>query len=240
MDYNALVEAIVARVAEKIANCENTGLLPACNKPKLLILTQEHGEVCHKLLESKCIGEHCRTICALMEEDHVNADEFEGAVLYNLTNDALAKIAGGICDTKYSALVMKLILLGKPLFAARDQVELFRYEGSAPAPYYTMLREKLTLLERSGLTVCCPDELESRILSHLCNASASVAGRSHAGMPSARTGKEYKLDKKVISERDIKSVDICGITVLRVGAKAILTDLAKEYAHSNNIEIVRD
>jgi ribose 1,5-bisphosphokinase PhnN len=52
--------------------------------------------------------------------------------------------------------------------------------------------------------------------------------------------KELTLGKRVITERDITEAVTNGVTVVHVGARAILTDLAKEYAHNQKLEIVRD
>ena len=71
MDFNALVDEIVARVAAKMEAAGDE----ACpcgeagdGKPGLLILTQEHGSVCHSMLESPRLLEYYRTDCALMKE----------------------------------------------------------------------------------------------------------------------------------------------------------------------------
>ena len=53
MDFNQLVEEIVARVAAKIEAESAPVAVPVdSGKPKLLILTQEHGTLCHQMLES--------------------------------------------------------------------------------------------------------------------------------------------------------------------------------------------
>ena len=86
MERQELIDQIVARVKEKIgrnvtaedvaaclgggsASCDACGASCAGgsgadsddDRPGLLILTQEHGTVCHELLESSRLKEHFRT-----------------------------------------------------------------------------------------------------------------------------------------------------------------------------------
>ena len=254
MDFDALVSAIVSRVAEKLEQ-------ESREKPKLLILTQEHGEVCHTMLESPRIGEHYRTECALMNDYQVQMEDYEGVLLFNLTNDALVRIATGVCGTPYTELVSKALLLGKPVWLPHEQVELFKYEATAAPMYYGMLRKRLTLLEQSGVVLCAQDELEDKVLAgcpapaaapiqetcetcdacEACKASEPCTEPAPAAVPAAEpVRKELTLGKRVITERDITEAATNGVTVIHVGARAILTDLAKEYAHNQKLEIVRD
>lgn len=260
MDFDALVSAIVSRVAEKMEQ-------ESCEKPKLLILTQEHGDVCHTMLESPRIGEHYRTECALMNDYQVKMEDYEGVLLFNLTNDAMVRIATGVCGTPYTDLVSKALLLGKPVWLPHEQVELFQYEATAAPMYYGMLRKRLTLLEQSGVVLCAQDELEDKVLAgcpasegapvqticetcdacEACKASEPCAAEpckepEPVAAPAATetVRKEMTLGKRVITERDITEAATNGVTVIHVGARAILTDLAKEYAHNQKLEIVRD
>lgn len=51
---------------------------------------------------------------------------------------------------------------------------------------------------------------------------------------------EAKLDKHVILEKDVKEIGNSGIRRAAVGKKAIITDLAKEYADKKGIVIYRE
>lgn len=229
MDFNELVSEIVARVARRL---EDNG----AEKPALLVLTPAHGEACHAVLESPRLMEHYRLDCALQNEYCVNVDAYEGVILFGLTNEALARLAGGVCDTPFTALAQKAILAGKKLFICEEEIELFRYRQSAPAPYYHMLAEQLALLQACGLTVCALQALEQVILSGVvpvCKPAAATCGVQR-GTGSA------SITKKIVTERDMESVCIRGTGTLHIGRKTILTDLARDYAHARRIEIVRE
>lgn len=231
MDFNVLVEAIVAKVAQRVAELE-TQSAPA--KPKLLVLTKHHGTCCHELLESTRIGARYATECALLLEHDCDIDSYEAVVLYNMDNEVLFKIAGGICDSPFTTLAVQAILTGKKVYVVRNEVELFDYERTAPAAYYAMMLQKVALLEASGVMLCCYDELEDAILGAPC-APKAVA----ACAPQAACEKELHITKKVILEKDMTAAHLEKATAVCIGAKSILTDLARDYAHEHGIKIIR-
>lgn len=189
MDFEALVNEIVNRVAEKLSEAAQASTIVCDEKPRLLILTQEHGEYCHSVLESARLGEYYRTECALMQEYQCDASAYEAAILFGLTNEALGKLAGGTCDTPFTALAQKLILSGKKVFIPAEEVELYAYQQTAPAPYYAMMESKLQFLQQCGVTICKRDALEDVILNGApCENTACTAPQSAAAQPSTQAG----------------------------------------------------
>ena len=284
MERQDLIDQIVARVKEKIgrnvtaedvaaclgggsASCDACGASCAGgsgadsddDRPGLLILTQEHGTVCHELLESSRLKEHFRTECALAEEYAVDLDRIQSVILFNLTVDAMAKIASGEGDTPYTSLAIRALLGGKKLYVLKDQVELFRYRGTAPAPYYEMMSRKLDLLVKSGLAVCEREQIEDCVLGLVsgcgCGKQGEACASSECGVTaSCDTGekvgccgekpqkaeKEIRITKKVITERDIIEADREKVTCIHLRKGNILTDLAKDAASKRNIRLVNE
>lgn len=238
MDMNTLIDQILARVAAKIAETEAAPCACVGEKTKLLILTREHGEHCHQMLESAKLGERYATECALMNDYQVEMADYDAVILYGLTNDALGKLANGVCDTPFTCLASQAILMGKRVFVPTEEVELYRYASTAPAAYYAMMEEKLKLLTASGVVICSKANLESAVLS---GAPAPVCGPcSPVAAAPQRVEKECKLSKKVITERDISAAKEAGATRLVVSGKAILTDLARDMAKARGVAVVRE
>ena len=240
MDMNTLIDQILAKVAEKVAESERA---PCCcggesDKPKLLILTHEHGEHCHQMLESEKLCERYATECALLQDYQVDMAKFDTVILYGLSNEALGKIAGGACDTPFTSLAAQAILMGTRLFVPTEEVALYRYASTAPAAYYAMMEEKLKLLTASGVVVCSKANLESAVLS---GAPAPACGPCSPITAAPKCAdKACKLSKRVITERDITAAKEDGATRLVIGAKTILTDLARDLAKARGMEIVRE
>lgn len=246
MDHKELVELILARVMEKLAqNGACSQGCPACGgpapddgRPGLLILTQEHGEDCHRVLEDPRLTACYRTECALLQDYQVDLDKFEAVVIYQFTNEALCKLASGICDTPFTKLAQQALLAGKRVFVPTEELEAMRATScKLPAPYCAMLQEKLAMLTACGLTICSQQNLAAAILDGACPASAEPAAQLEP--EPCCPARELCIDKRVLTERDVIAADKDEVTCIRTGEKTILTALAVEYAKSKGIRLIR-
>ncbi len=263
MDYSNLIEEIARRVAAKLETAapaepeSASDAAPAApagceGKPRLLILTQEHGAMCHDVLSSTNLLEYYHTECALMQNYEVDLNAFEAVILFNLDCDALARLSGGVCDTPYTKLAQKAILLGKKLFVPEEEVELLQYRQTAPAAYYQARLAQLTLLQQSGVTVCPVSQLEQIILSGetlaapAASTAAPVAASPAVSAPAtqsactAPSSKEITLTKRIITERDLRLAKEEGISTVHISAKSIVTDLARDYAQERQMLLLKD
>jgi len=192
VDFNQLVEEIVARVAAKIEAESAPVAVPVdSGKPKLLILTQEHGTLCHQMLESPRLAEYYQTECALLQDYQCALESYEAVILFGLDLELMGRLSGGLCETPASRLAQKALLLSKKVFVPQETVELLKYADSAPAA-------------------------------------------------PAASGDCARLDKRIVTERDVNAVYKRGMTTVYVCQKAIITNLAREYAQARGVEIVRD
>ncbi len=250
MDFNMLVDEIVARVNAKMeaaAPAECACCAEAEAKPGLLVLTSEHGTVCHEMLESAKLREFYRIDCALMKEYQVDIADYEAVILFDLTVDTLTRLSGGVCCTPLTALAQKAILLGKKIFVPEEAVELFGYRETVPTAYYQMLQGKLDLLKASGVVICPAAALEDCILTGETKCTGTCEQPAPLAAPSAPVkmaapvvGREEHLTKRIVTERDLATVYAPGVTAIHVVKKAILTDLAREYAAMRGVELVKD
>lgn len=248
-----LVNEICKRVQERLDALDMQGgrISEASDKPKLLILTQEHGTICHEALECPKLAEYYQTECALLKEYACDMQDYEAVIAYNLTNEALGKIANGIFDNGYTRLFGTALLTGKKIFIPEEEVELFRYRNQAPILYYRRLEENLKLLRGSGVVIAANKDLQSLILTGQPGESSSertVVAEKPAAAPEKPVvseeqpeaeQKEICISKKVITEKDITAAHGEKALVVVVQPKAILTDLAKEYAKKHRMTIVR-
>ena len=247
----SLIDQIVARVSQKIRETETGDYAKDCaqncacadnGKPGLLILTQEHGEHCHQMLESTALREHYATKCALTEDYQCSLEGVEVVVLYQLTNEALAKLASGICDTPYTDLASKALLLGKRIYVPKEEVELYDYVSTAPAVYYAMLEEKLRILTASGVVICPKAELEDVILNKapVPKPEQPCCEEKPAQQASAASSETvHTLTKRAITEQDLFNLKKENVTCVHIGENSILTDLAKEFLSRNGMSVIR-
>lgn len=246
MDFNALVDEIVARVFEKMAQAESISAPQSVvfeqQKPKLLILTNEHGDICHDTLENKKLLEYYQTECALIKNYECDVNDYEAIIIFGLDNKSLAKIANGTADNGFTELAQNAILSGKKIFIVKETIELYKYEHTSPAAYYNMMLGKLKFLTECGMVVCEYSNLAQTILSGEIKQDEIIVTERIQENEQIQDvpNKEVTISKRVVTERDVSEVASCDVCTVRVGKRAILTELAKEYLQERRITLLRD
>jgi ethanolamine utilization protein len=233
--------------------CSTTGFCtvdtPQSQKPILIGLTQDSAlPPCRfTLLESARVKEKYRIQCAQKCGYDVDIASCEAVVLHDLTNESLAKIASGICDTPYTKLVSQALLLGKTVYLMQDQIELYNYRQTAAKTYYKMFRSQLGMLEESGLQICCPDKIEDILVNGVSQGTTCTDAEKTNNPSATETDAEpkaveqtVKLEQHLISERTVAEACQAGVSRISVGANAIVTDLAREYAQNHQVVLVRE
>ena len=233
MDYNQLVDEILTRVALKIASLDEEK--STTNQKRALILTEEHGIICHELLEHKRLQSYCHVDCALYLDYQCDLVNYDTVIIYNFTNQVLSKLAGGILDTPLLSLASKAILMGKRILIPTEEIELYRYEKTAPKAYYVMMSDKLKLLQESGVMFCPAVDLEKILTGNYQRPEAQKVEVSKG----CET-RYAKIEKKIVTEKDIKTFTANGINSIGINSNAILTDLAKEYLNTRGIRVERE
>lgn len=227
MDYNELVQKITERVLSYIDNKK-------CDKSKLIIISHEHDTNCHKFFEDLKLNEHFCIECALNNDYECDVENSAGVIMFNLTNTDLARIVSGVCDTPFTEMASEALLLGKPVFIPKEEIELFNYDTNTP--YAKMMYQKLQLLQEYGVKITSNENLSNDILG---NYSPELPHKNFCDTKSLQQDdKEVLLTKKLITEKDLINVRNEGTNRVVVGVKTIITDLAKEYAHDNKIELI--
>ena len=243
MDTDALISEICRRVMEKAAALEAQGQDTADPaKPKILILTEKHGEICHETLENQILAGKYQTECALLKGEDCKAEDYEAILVYTLSNVALGKLAAGIFDCPFTRILGEALLQGKKILAAREGIELFSYKDTAPKPYYNRLAENLKLLEESGMILTPHSQMAALLTGEMPEAGLKKpekecpAEEEQEKEPSCQ---EEVLTKRVITERDMAALKERKISRILVGEKTIFTDLAREYASRYGITVRR-
>lgn len=246
MDQSMLIDEILARVAAKLAAAEDapgTGEDPAgepsAEKPGLLVLCQTEDQCCCQMLSSCALKERFNITCVCRPEETVDLSAQSCVVLCQLTNDVLSKLALGICDTPYTRLASQAILMGKRVYVLTEQVELYRYATTAPAPYYAALEAHLNLLTASGVVICSQSNLELALAGDAAPAAKQPECPAPAPDPAPCGGAEkvLELNKRVLTERDVSNAAADKVTCIRLPAKCILTALAKDCAKDRGIRL---
>lgn len=252
MNYDDLVMEIVNRVNDKMSKM---GECPMCNagggcmdgKPKLLIAAQEDCELCKELRTAPALNDKYQITESFSQHYIDDIDSFDAVVLFSMGISDLAKIASGAWDDAYTDTAVRAILRGKKVYLVKEAVELFGMMETAPDVYYDMLLRKLELLQKSGVVLLPYAQTLPALLGEPVSpeqqgvpAPAAIeAPLAAAPAKAERPAKEIKIDKRVITEKDLTQAKYDGASSVRVGERAIMTDLAKEYAQSQGLVVVR-
>lgn len=238
MELDALINEIYRRVQERVAACEAEspvdGNQIAYNTdcaPKLGIISEDHGTICHPTYISEELGKYYQLRCALLDNAW-DVENWEGVIAYTLSNEAVGKIVNGILDTPYTRAFGKAILCGKKIFVPEEEVELYRYKETAPKDYYARLEANLRILQNNGVEIVPNGQLTAAILGDTCTCAPKAAEQECRGPE-----KDLSFTKRVLSERDLITANEGKVTRILVTRKTIVTDLAKDYAKKYHIVI---
>ena len=246
MDMDLLIELAVRAVK---AYLEKEGITSAVQAERkvnsALILTEHHCEEC---AVEKLDSELCKVTCALAQNYEVNVDDFDSIVLYNMTNSNLFKIANGCTDNKFLALAAEAILKGKRVIMVKEEVEILKYEETAPKALYNNIYKNLQILLDSGVELVAAEDVKDAICEGADApaepAREEVKAVEAASAPVAAAPKAESddsvlaLTKRVITERDIREAAAKHYKKVQLPEKPVITYLAKDTAFELGIELI--
>ena len=246
MDMDLLIELAVRAVK---AYLEKEGITSAVQAERkvnsALILTEHHCEEC---AVEKLDSELCKVTCALAQNYEVNVDDFDSIVLYNMTNSNLFKIANGCTDNKFLALAAEAILKGKRVIMVKEEVEILKYEETAPKELYNNIYKNLQILLDSGVKLVSAEDVKD-VICEGADAPAEpareevkaveAASAPVAAAPKAESDDSVLvLTKRVITERDIREAATKHYKKVQLPEKPVITYLAKDTAFELGIELI--
>mgnify|MGYP004443524167 CR=1 FL=1 len=229
MDMEALIAEILRRVEIAMATSG-----PLEIKPKLLVLSRSAGENgCQSIVNDQAIAEAYDVDVIDDNYDQVNLDRYRKVVIGDLDNTTLSKLVLGIFDDPYLKCINDCILKGKNIAVCESGVEFLQFAATAPVAFVSGFNAKLDTLKSWGITVEAADGI-ARVESEektacACNCQSAVNA----------AGKTIAITKRVLTEVDMFKARKDGATAVKIAENALVTDVAKEYAHKQNIAIIR-
>ena len=189
----------------------------------MLLISKERSRGHHLSEKINTLQAHYRIEYA---EDTSLKDAHQIAIIADLDDSGLAKMTSGIFDEAYLAAIHEAILKGKDILLNKDSLEIFRSKDTAPFASFKFYEKKLEVLEAWGIQVLSLDE----ILDYLkAGSDKDCLGREIYGK---------NLMKRVVTDRDIREALEEGQKVVTVLPHTIITDIAKETAAKEGVDIV--
>lgn len=246
MDMDLLIELAVRAVKAYLEKEGITSVVPAERKVNSALLLTEHH--CEECAAEKLDSDLCKVTCALAQNYEVNVDDFDSIVLYNMTNSNLFKIANGCTDNKFLALAAEAILKGKRVIMVKEEVEILKYEETAPKALYNNIYKNLQILLDSGVKLVSAEDVKD-VICEGADAPAEpareegkaveAASAPVAAAPKAESDDSVLvLTKRVITERDIREAAAKHYKKVQLPEKPVITYLAKDTAFELGIELI--
>ncbi|HIU75459.1 MAG TPA: hypothetical protein IAC62_06235 [Candidatus Pelethocola excrementipullorum] len=247
MDTEQLAAEVLKRVLEKIGPLtidRTEQVKDKEKKEKILILTTDHQEGCHSILDNQGLKQSFDLECALSKEYDYSSDDFDGVIMYGVDNMMLSKLALGIIDCDYLKLASDAILSGKSVYMIKEEVEFFQYKKTSPAMYYKVFENHLELLRKSGVIICSKEGLGEQLIKSQKGKNSKPEQKRIQPLNETVYEQENDvgskvIEKKVITEKDMMSLKKDNDRLVKIGLHSIVTDLAREFAEKNKIVIQR-
>lgn len=221
MDIDVLVNQVLVTVLAKIEEIELKQISPERKDvPKILIVSREKNQEVLQFSDSDIAEKY--EITYSVDNDHAFwVADYEEIIVRQLDCENLTKLSQGMFDSPYLKLIGQSILEGKEITVISDDMEQHRYRESAPKGFLDMMSKKLDIVKSWGIKV---KSIEDVLYQLKCK------GREMNGC---------FADKKVITANDISRALSNDIRMITVDERAIVTDIAKEFAEKNRVIIKR-
>lgn len=220
-DISTLIDKIVKEVLKRLETCY----------AKVLLIGQ--GESVRHELDKAGICYECHSDY----HDDLDLDNYDHIIIDGMSNFHLVTSALLVPGTNISKLILKARLTGKKVYVEKSSLEYKKYEGTIDKG----LKEKLERYEKTiagyGVQFLSVQDIVKVVKSSFENATA-VSEECWEGKYSEEEC--CVLDKKLITEQDLKKLVQKGHRKVKIGNKSIITPLAKDYIKIHNICLFKE
>lgn len=227
MDIEKLINEISKEVIKRLKE------LNIEKKEKFLVLANGFDEL-NKLNE--LLGYKYDLI--LYDEKITYTEEFKGVILNELSNSMLSFLALGLCIGPKEKLVVDFLLNGKNVYVLQEGIEYRKYQNEPQSQLIERYKSYENMLISYGVTILNINELLKSLslgekLSILDNCSDNVPKDINQKLRE----KKIVINKKLITESDLKKVFMYGVKEISISRKAILTPLANDFIKIHRLKV---
>lgn len=151
---------------------------------------------------------------------HEHLRECNIIVITQLCLKTMANLANLISSTKEENFIIKMLMEGKKIYIAEEGLIYKKYKNSAPKQVYNKYLEFENMLKNYGIEIM--------------NNSLNKTNKCTMNKDQSTV-----INKKLITECDIKKQYLMGNKIISVDNKSVITPLAQDYIKMNHIEILK-
>lgn len=209
MDYDGLVNLIVEEVLKRM---EGTNRIQS-NKPVAVIFDkddlQEYSNIYGAEYDVKLYSDEIKK-CDLV-------------IISKLCLKGIANLANLISASKEESFIIKMLMKGTRIYIVEEGLFYKKYKNTAPRQVYSKYLEFEQTLRNYGI----------EFISNSINVQESKNKNT------INEEKSIRINKKLISETDVRREHQSGSKVIFIDSKSIITPLARDYIKMNHIEIIK-
>ena len=239
MNTEALTELILKRVMEHLSGAQPQDKeIPAPAASQSVLVLGDN-------FDPACLGSGF-AVTYLKDSAQASAADFNHIVVADLPNKLLGEMVMGLERGGEGCVIVESLLLGKTVYVLEEGIAYRRFRDTAKPAFYKLFQDKEQTLVSYGMEVVPQGQLASVLAGTECQAcqAAPVAQPVQpAPLPTAKpkvvNTESYTVDKRVISESDLRQGVDKGFTRFIIKAKALLTPLAGDYIRVKSLEVDR-
>ncbi|RXI66073.1 hypothetical protein DQN76_13520 [Clostridium tetani] len=238
MDKDKLIELITKEVMKRIKLTmeENNGKEENSKSNKTILILENSKDLCP--IVKKNLDENEISVDSI--DNMKDIETYEFILIQNLSNNELINISKGYANSDKEKIIINILLKGKNIYALEKGLEYKNYENTSPRALLEVFKSYKNNLTSFGITFTSLRALITNIksnknLKQVCpieKLEDKLEDKSQDNKCIKKT-----IDKKLISEIDIKNIEKEGIKEITISKKSIVTPLAKDFARVNNINI---
>lgn len=169
--------------------------------------------------------------------DDLALDNYEHIIIDGMSNFHLVTSALLVPGTNISKLILKARLTGKKVYVEKNSLEYKKYEGTIDKG----LKEKFECYEKTVASYGVQfSNAQDIVKSVKGNCENTIAVDEESSVEKYREEECCILDKKLITEQDLRKFVQKGHKKIRIGNKSIITPLAKDYIKIHNICLFKE
>jgi ethanolamine utilization protein len=232
VNIDEIVEKVTELVYQQLSEhrCKRVYQIPACKK---VVIMSDHPVT--------AIEEALSDGYSLNYYSEKDTDS-DIIIIPSLSATMMANIAAGIARTSGEEFLLTMLLQGKRVIALTDGLEYKQYKKTAPILFYKMYEEMEHKLEGYGIVFTCLSSL--RELANIVPMKPAIVQAEKDSLEivmkeETASQKCVIIDRKLITEVDLRNVCLKSQKLVEVRSDAIITPLAKDYIRTNKLTIIR-
>lgn len=227
MNYDKLVDLILEEVYKNINSVNASEGSP---KKIAVVMGEDNiGEI------TKSLGNDYKI--SVYDSEDIDADIL---IIPELHLKSMANLATLVTNEPAEEFIIRMLMMGKEVYALENGLEYRRYKNTAPRALYSKYLDFEKQIKINGIQIIGYVGEIKKADKNLFNDKQNKEKSEKELSEELSDGLEVNIrNKRVVSEAEIKRSFIPGIHLLVIDKKSIITPLAADFIRIHNLRVKR-